>query len=180
MTLYIVAAVVIYRYTGADVASPALGSAGLLISRIAYGIALPTVVIAGVINGHVAAKSLYVRIFAGTDRMHERDWVAMGSWVGIAFGLWVIAWVIAEAIPGFNNLPSLIASLWFIFGFTGMFWLHMNKGLWFSSPQEIMLTLLNSLAICVGVILCVLGLYASGSAIHNSPSSTSFSCARTE
>jgi hypothetical protein len=43
ITLYIVAAVVIYYYTGADVASPALGSAGLLISRIAYGIALPTV-----------------------------------------------------------------------------------------------------------------------------------------
>ena len=43
MTLYIVAAVVIYRYTGSDVASPALGSAGPLISRIAYGIALPTV-----------------------------------------------------------------------------------------------------------------------------------------
>ncbi|KAJ6190146.1 hypothetical protein N7519_000167 [Penicillium mononematosum] len=183
MTLYIVAAVVIYRYTGADVASPALGSAGLLISRIAYGIALPTIVIAGVINGHVAAKSLYVRIFAGTDRMHKRDWVAMGSWVGIAFSLWVIAWVIAEAIPVFNNLLSLITALfgsWFTFGFTGMFWLHMNKGLWFSSPKKIMLTLLNSLAICVGVILCVLGLYASGSAIHNNPSSASFSCARTE
>jgi len=43
MMLYIVAVVVIYRYTGADVASPALGSAGPLISRIAYGIALPTV-----------------------------------------------------------------------------------------------------------------------------------------
>lgn len=43
MTLYIVAVVVIYRYTGVDVASPALGSAGPLISRIAYGIALPTV-----------------------------------------------------------------------------------------------------------------------------------------
>lgn len=43
MTLYIVAAVVIYRYTGVDVASPALGSAGPLISRISYGIALPTV-----------------------------------------------------------------------------------------------------------------------------------------
>jgi hypothetical protein len=43
MSLYIVAAVVIYRYTGADVASPALGSAGPLISKIAYGLALPTV-----------------------------------------------------------------------------------------------------------------------------------------
>ncbi|CAG7967778.1 unnamed protein product [Penicillium salamii] len=179
MTLYIVAAVVIYRYTGADVASPALGSAGPLISRIAYGIALPTIVIAGVINGHVAAKSLYIRIFAGTDRMHKRDWIATGSWVGIALALWVIAWVIAESIPVFNNLLSLITALfgsWFTFGFTGMFWLHMNKGLWFSSPKKIMLTILNTFAICVGIALCVLGLYASGSAIHDNPGSSSFSC----
>lgn len=66
--------------------------------------------IAGVINGHVAAKSLYIRIFAGTDRMHKRDWIATGSWVGIALALWVIAWVIAESIPVFNNLLSLIVS----------------------------------------------------------------------
>lgn len=43
ISIYIVAAIVIYRYAGADVASPALGSAGPVISRIAYGIALPTV-----------------------------------------------------------------------------------------------------------------------------------------
>lgn len=43
ISLYIIAAIVIYRFTGADVASPALGSAGPLISKIAYGIALPTV-----------------------------------------------------------------------------------------------------------------------------------------
>ena len=43
ISLYIVAAVVIYYYTGSDVVSPALGSAGPLISRIAYGMALPTV-----------------------------------------------------------------------------------------------------------------------------------------
>lgn len=43
ISLYIIAFIVINRYTGADVASPALGSAGPLISRIAYGIALLTV-----------------------------------------------------------------------------------------------------------------------------------------
>jgi hypothetical protein len=43
MTIYVVAAVVIYCYTGRDVPSPALGAAGPLISRISYGIALPTV-----------------------------------------------------------------------------------------------------------------------------------------
>lgn len=43
VSLYIVAAVVIYRYAGPDVASPALGSAGPVLSKVAYGIALPTV-----------------------------------------------------------------------------------------------------------------------------------------
>lgn len=43
ISLYVLAAVVIYRYGGPDVASPALGSAGPVVSKIAYGIALPTV-----------------------------------------------------------------------------------------------------------------------------------------
>jgi hypothetical protein len=34
-----------------------------------------------------------------------------------------------------------------------MFWLHMNQGLWFSSPKKIALTLLNTLAIIIGIIL---------------------------
>lgn len=29
------------------------------------------IVIAGVINGHIACKSIYTRVFAGTDRMHK-------------------------------------------------------------------------------------------------------------
>jgi hypothetical protein len=41
--MYIVAAVVIYRFGGAGVASPALGSTSPIMSKIAYGIAIPTV-----------------------------------------------------------------------------------------------------------------------------------------
>lgn len=41
--MYVVAAVVIYRFGGADVASPALGSTSPIMSKIAYGIAIPTV-----------------------------------------------------------------------------------------------------------------------------------------
>lgn len=66
--------------------------------------------IAGVINGHVAAKYVYVRLFRGTDRMQKRTFLSVGSWVGISLVLWVVAWVIAEAIPVFNNLLSLIVS----------------------------------------------------------------------
>lgn len=70
----------------------------------------PQIVIAGVISGHIACKSIYTRIFAGTDRMHKRDFTAVGSWIGVAVALWVIAWIIAEAIPVFSNLLSLMVS----------------------------------------------------------------------
>lgn len=51
--------------------------------------------------------------------MSKRTWLAVGSWVGITLTLWVIAWVIAESIPVFNDLLSLISSLfasWFTYG----------------------------------------------------------------
>lgn len=60
------------------------------------------------INGHVACKYIYVRLFRGTDRMHKRNLLSLGSWVLIGLVLWTLAWIIAEAIPVFNNLLSLI------------------------------------------------------------------------
>lgn len=41
--LYLIVAVVIYRYAGVNVQSPALGSASSIVMKVAYGIALPTV-----------------------------------------------------------------------------------------------------------------------------------------
>ena len=43
ISVYIVSAVVIYRYGGKQVKSPALGSTGPIVSKIAYGLAIPTV-----------------------------------------------------------------------------------------------------------------------------------------
>ncbi|KAJ5085522.1 Amino acid transporter transmembrane [Penicillium argentinense] len=180
ISLYLIAATVIYRYAGDGVTSPALGSASPVVAKIAYGIALPTIIIAGVINGHVAFKYVYVRIFRGTDRMHKRDWVAITSWVGIAAGLWILAWIISSAIPVFSNLLSLITALfasWFTFGLSGIFWLFMNKGKYFSSPRKMFLTAVNLIIVAIGVALCGLGLWVSGKAIHDNPSSASFSCA---
>ncbi|KAJ5630443.1 uncharacterized protein N7484_010543 [Penicillium longicatenatum] len=180
VTLYLIAAVVIYRYAGDGVTSPALGSASPVVSKVAYGIALPTIVIAGVINGHVACKYIYVRIFRGTDRMHKRDMVAISSWIGIALVMWVLAWIIASAIPVFSNLLSLITALfasWFSFGFPSIMWLYMNKGVHFSSPRKITMTIINLIIIGIAWALCGMGLWVSGKAIHDNPSSSSFSCA---
>lgn len=111
IALYVAASVVIYYYVGNGVTSPAFGSAGPLMAKIAYGIAIPTIVGAGVVNGHVGLKYLYVRIWRGLNdpqRMGKRDFVSLGSWIGIGVACWIIAWIIAEAIPTFSDLLSLI------------------------------------------------------------------------
>ncbi|KAJ6150337.1 Amino acid transporter transmembrane [Penicillium samsonianum] len=180
IVFYTVAAVVIYYYVGQEVTSPALGSAGPVLKKVAYGVAIPTIIGAGVVNGHIGLKYIYVRMFRGTDRMHKRDWTAVGTWVAIALTCWVIAWIIADAIPVFSDLLSLISSLfasWFSYGLGGVYWLHINKGQWFSSPRKIALTILNVCIILIGGCMCGLGLYVSGKAIHDDASNNSFSCA---
>ncbi|KAL4891198.1 transmembrane amino acid transporter protein-domain-containing protein [Aspergillus ambiguus] len=181
-SLYIVVAFVIYCYAGPDVASPALSSAGPVMKKVAYGLAIPTVIIAGVIFGHVACKYIYVRIFRGdgSHHMHQRSVLAIGSWIGIALAVWVIAWVIAESIPVFNELLSLICALfgsWFSFGLPAMFWFYMNKGLWFSSVKKTLLTILNLIILGIAFAICGLGLYVSGDAINKSSATASWTCA---
>ncbi|KAL9010670.1 MAG: hypothetical protein Q9173_004420 [Seirophora scorigena] len=201
VAMYLVVAAVIYRYTGADVSSPALGSAPGILPQLAYGVAMPSIVIAGVINGHVAAKYCYVRLFRGTGKMSKRTWGSFARWGAIATLLWSMAWVIAEAIPVFNELLGLISAIfasWFTYGLSGVFWLFLNYGKYGDSRQKIGLTALNLLVFLVGLftvslalfpdmmreagtdgLQCAVGLYASGVAIgtDSRSSSGSFSCA---
>ncbi|RAK75092.1 uncharacterized protein BO72DRAFT_450187 [Aspergillus fijiensis CBS 313.89] len=179
-SLYIVSAVVIYRYVGVDVASPALGSAGPVMKKVAYGLALPTILIAGIVNGHVAAKYVYVRLFRGTNHMHETTLLSKGSWVAIALILWVVSWVIAESIPIFNDLLSFITALlgcWFAFGFPAIFYFVLNKGHWFSSPWKTFLSVINLCILGIAFATCGLGLYVSGDAISRDSNNSVWTCA---
>lgn len=154
--MYLIVAIVTYRYASKDVASPALGSTNAVLAKVAYGIAIPTIVIAGVINGHVAAKYIYVRMFRGTDRMSKRNWTSFGLWALIVLILWILAWIIASAIPVFNDLLGLISALfasWFTYGLSGLFWLFMNKGRYRESPRKMFLTGLNVVIFCIGGII---------------------------
>ncbi|KAJ5586984.1 uncharacterized protein N7459_002749 [Penicillium hispanicum] len=181
--LYLTAAVVIYYYVGADVQSPALTSAGPVMKKVAYGIAIPTIIGAGVVNGHIGLKYIYFRCCAKSGLMHQSNFKSIGIWIGLGVTCWVVAWIIAEAIPVFSDLNSLISALfasWFSYGLSGIYWLHLNQGQWFASPRKIALFVLNVAITLIGLILCVLGLYASGTAIHKDANSNSFTCKNTD
>ncbi|KAJ5819629.1 hypothetical protein N7474_005220 [Penicillium riverlandense] len=178
--LYLISALIIYRYVGPNVQSPAILSLSPLMSKIAWGLAIPTTILSGVVLGHVACKYIYVRLFRGSDKMHSRSFLSIGSWVAICLAVWVVSWVVAESIPVFNDLLSLISALfgsWFSFGLPAIFWLHMNRGQYFRNFKKTILTIWNILILAIACAICGLGLYVSGVAIHNDSGSKSWSCA---
>lgn len=155
-SFYALVAIVIYYYGGTDVESPALSSIPPLFAKIAYGLAFPTIVVAGVVNGHVAAKIAYIGLWQWRKKIaviHERSARSIGSWIGINSALWVIAWVIAESVPDFHVLLALVSALfsgWFSFGLTGVMWLYMNRSLLRVNNKKKLLTTLNASIICIG------------------------------
>ncbi|KAF2725864.1 aromatic and neutral aliphatic amino acid permease [Polychaeton citri CBS 116435] len=180
VTLYLVSAIVIYVFCGDQVQSPALGSAGHTVKKAAWGVAIPTIIIAGVIYGHIAAKYIFVRILKGTKHINKRTKLSNLAWYGITLVIWIVAWIIAESIPNFNDLLALVSALfasWFTYGLPGAFWLFLNKGQWFSNWKKICLFFANVGLFIIGLLLCVLGLWSSGEAIGNATGGHSWSCA---
>ena len=60
----------------------------------------------------------------------------------------------------------------------GVFWLFLNYGQWFKTPRKASLTVVNVLIVFLGAAICGIGLYASGTAIHqDAGSGGSWSCA---
>jgi Transmembrane amino acid transporter protein len=111
--------------------------------------------------------------------MSQRTFLAIGSWVLITLTFWILAWIIAESIPNFNNLLALISSLfasWFTYGLAGVFWLYMN---WGQLRKKKILTIINCLIVLMGAGIMVMGLYASSIAIkeEGSQGSGSWTCA---
>ncbi|RDI82359.1 hypothetical protein Vi05172_g7660 [Venturia inaequalis] len=188
VTLYVLVAVVIYCYVGQDVKSPALSSAGPLIRKIAYGVAIPTIVIAGVLNAHVASTAVYR--WAWKKRGHpmvykERSTRAWVSWIAIVITVWTLAWLIAEAIPTFKYLLGLVSALfsgWYSFGITSvLYWFTNKEHLWSDkngnrSLTRQCLTLLNIIIFGIGAIICVAGLTATGMAFADGTSGKPFTC----
>ncbi|KAF6816937.1 amino acid transporter [Colletotrichum sojae] len=180
-TLYLLAAIVIYVFVGPDVPSPALSAAASKTMRKAiWGVAIPTIVIAGVIYGHVAAKYIFSRMFRNTKHMVRRTKLSGIVWIGIVSGIWALSMIIAESIPVFNSLLGLICALfasWFSYGLPGIFWLWMHYGNWFSSPKQIVRFAANVLLFLAGLLICVLGLWASIEAIATEKATKPWSCA---
>jgi hypothetical protein len=114
ITLYSIVGGVIYYYGGPNVSSPAISAAKPHIAKIAYGVASLTIVVAGVVNAHVACKCIYLRVCPKI--IQQRSFKSLGTWIAIVAACWIIAWVLAESIPSFPYMLGIVSALfsgWF-------------------------------------------------------------------
>ena len=128
--IYLSFSMVMYRWCGQWIASPSLGSAGPLLKKVAYGLALPSLVVSAGIFNHTSSKYLFVRLLRNTKHLQSNSLIHWSTWIGCNAGVGILAFILAEAIPVFNYILSLEASLFFApmsLMFPAFFWMYDYK-----------------------------------------------------
>ncbi|KAF2085082.1 hypothetical protein K490DRAFT_75347 [Saccharata proteae CBS 121410] len=130
--LFSLVGAVVYSYTGTNYyTSPAFGSLGNEVYRkVSFSFMIPTLIFLGVLYASVSARFVYFRIFAGTHHLGQHTVTGWATWIGILAATWVVAFIIAEVIPFFSDLLSLMSSLFdsfFGFIFWGVAYMRMRR-----------------------------------------------------
>ncbi|KAI3212661.1 hypothetical protein CBS147311_234 [Penicillium roqueforti] len=164
IVIYTITGATIYAFVGQDVSSPALTSAGTTLSRIAYGIALPVIFISGSINTVVFGRVVHGRIFANSPIRFINTKMGWLTWLAVITAATVVAFIIAEVIPFFNDLLSISSALFisgFTFYFPAMMWfMLLRKGNW-KEPKNLILAVINALIFLIGMVVLAGGTYSS-------------------
>ncbi|PYH44442.1 putative neutral amino acid permease [Aspergillus saccharolyticus JOP 1030-1] len=123
---------IVYAYTGNQyITSPAFGSIGdETYKKISFSFMIPTLIFLGVLYASVSARFLFFRLFDGTRHKGNHTVVGWAAWAGILCVLWIAAFIIAEVIPFFSDLESIMSALFdsfFGFIFWGTAYLRMRR-----------------------------------------------------
>ncbi|KAL8281664.1 hypothetical protein RB600_005206 [Gaeumannomyces tritici] len=166
--LYIVAGVTIYGLAGEHVTSPSLGSAPVVPAKVAYAVALPCVFASGCVFGHTGIKYMYVvamKRLGATGELTARTARSWAVWVGCAVVFWVLAYVLANAIPIFDSILSIASATfiaWFTFGFAAVLWFNLFWGRdMVTGWRRISLPVVNALIIVMTLFMNSAGLWST-------------------
>jgi len=182
---------IIYVYTGTQYnTAPAFGSLGNEVYlKVSFSFMIPTIIFLGVLYASVSARFLFFRFYSGSRHMSSHTVAGWAGWVGILAVLWAFAFIIAEVIPFFSDLLSLMSSLFdsfFGFIFWGVAYLRMRRadyGAAFYSVRGLrgwVGAVFNVFLIFVGFLFLGPGTYASVQSIvdgyKNDTFGGAFSC----
>lgn len=169
--VFAVCAAVTYVYTGTQYnTAPAFGSLEENYKKIAFSFMIPTLIFLGVLYASVSARFVFFRIFEGTRHKGNHTVLGWSAWAGILALLWILAFIIAEVIPFFSYLLSLMSSLFdsfFGFIFWGTAYMRMRQADygpgWITKRgiRGISGFVLNAFIILIGFYMLTAGTYVS-------------------
>ena len=90
----------------------------------------PTIIFAGSLYSNVSGRLLFFTFFKRSKHLYSHTTIGWLTWTGILFLTWVGAFIIAEVVPFFSDLLSLMSSLfdcWFGFVFWGMAYFKLKE-----------------------------------------------------
>ncbi|KAK2595378.1 hypothetical protein QQS21_006914 [Conoideocrella luteorostrata] len=170
---YIIVGTVVYYFCGSYVASPALGSAGPLVKKVAYGLALPGLIVTTTLVVHIPAKYIFVRVLRGSRHLTANGFVHWASWLGCTSLITVIAYLIASSVPVFGGLVALVGALLgtlMSLQPMGCMWLYDN---WGNGKKDrtlkwLLMVAFSIFVVVIGTFIMVAGTYGSVIGIINS------------
>lgn len=162
--IYTLIGSLVYLFVGQDVQSPALLSAGPLMSRIAFGVALPVVFISGSLNTSLIARYIHAHVYRHSVVRYvntKKGWI---TWISLVAVLTFLSWVVAQAIPVFSTILSISAALLMsglCFYVPAIMWFVLVKeGNWFTR-SNIQRASYNGIVFLFGIGVLVCGMYAN-------------------
>ena len=100
-----------------------------------------------------------------SEHLTSHSFVGWATWIGICFIIWVLAFIIAEVIPFFNDLLGVISALfasWFTYGISGIFWFHLTpRSQYWGTTWQKTKTVFWGFIVLAGLFIMVAGLYSS-------------------
>lgn len=164
MVVYTLIGSIIYVFVGADVQSPALLSLEGVLPKVAFGLALPLIFISGAIGNTVTARYVHLRMYQDSIVRFintPKGWI---TWIVTLAAITIISWLLAEAIPFFDDLLALSSALLisgFVLYFPPVMWFKLlRNGAWYAK-ENILHAVLCAFVFCVGLLVLGGGTYAS-------------------
>ncbi|KAJ5791659.1 uncharacterized protein N7518_008670 [Penicillium psychrosexuale] len=164
ISIYVLTGSIIYAFVGQDVQSPALLSAGPVMSKIAFGIALPVIFISGSINTTVVCRFIHTRIYRDSVVQYVNTVKGWVTWLALVIAVTLIAWIVAESIPFFSELMAISAALLvsgMSFYFPPVMWLLLLKDGNWHDRKNVWHAVCNLVCFLIGIAVLGGGVYAS-------------------
>ncbi|CDO95528.1 unnamed protein product [Kluyveromyces dobzhanskii CBS 2104] len=160
----------IYVYVGNEyMTAPAFGSLTRTYKIVAFSFAVPTIVFVGSLYSNISARFVFFNVFRNSEHLYSHTKVGWLAWIGLLVLTWIGAFVIAEVIPFFSDLLSLMCSLfdcWFGFVFWGMAYFKVKQNKYKKSCPYPELTAFEKINFIVSGGLIAIGIYILGPGLY--------------